>query len=277
MITEVKAPKLTREQFAKVCEQIYALCGIKLTEGKEELVQSRLSKRLQALNLQTFEQYLDYVKKDSSKQEIVKMIDVLMTNKTSFFRENQHFDFLRERVLPALEAERNKRLRIWSAACSSGEEPYSIGITLHESIQSFNTWDARILATDISTRILAKAQAACYTADVLQPVPAALQKRYFTECKDEKGVFQLSDKVRNLVKFARLNLMHEFPMRGPFDVIFCRNVMIYFDKPTQEKLVNRFYNLLAPGGFLFVGHAESLIGAKHGFRYVQPAVYVKGE
>lgn len=274
MINELKSPKLTRDQFAKVCERIYSLCGIKLSEGKEELVQSRLTKRLAALQLQTFEQYLDYVKTDSTGQETIRMIDVLTTNKTSFFREIQHFDFLRDRILPALDADK-KRLRIWSAACSSGEEPYSIGIVLHESIANFATWDARILATDISTQILARARAACYGEDVLLPVPAALRKRYFTEAKGENGGWQVCERVRKLVKFARLNLMHEFPMRGPFDVIFCRNVMIYFDKPTQEKLVNRFYRLLAPGGHLFVGHAESLIGSKHGFRYVQPAVYKK--
>lgn len=271
MKTEVKSQKLTREQFGKVSQHIYALCGIKLTAGKEELVQSRLSKRLQALDLQTFDEYLNYVETDKSGREIVQMIDVLTTNKTSFFREIQHFDFLREQILPQLDTEK-KQLRIWSAACSSGEEPYSIGILLHEAIPNFASWDARILATDISTEILARAQAACYTNDVLMPVPTALQKRYFTQ---SNGGWQVADKVRNLVKFARLNLMHDFPMRGPFDVIFCRNVMIYFDKPTQEKLVNRFYELLAPGGHLLVGHAESLIGAKHNFRYVQPAVYLK--
>ncbi len=200
------------------------------------------------------------------------MIDALTTNKTSFFREIQHFIFLREQILPKLP---KKQLRIWSAACSSGEEPYSIAILLAESLPNFKNWDTRILATDISTKVLAKAKEAVYETEILEPIPQDWRQKYFKKEDPQGKTWRLAPELRNLISLARLNFMEKFPMRGPFDVIFCRNAMIYFDKPTQEMLVRRFYDLIAPGGYLFVGHSESLTGAKHDFKYIQPAIYQK--
>jgi chemotaxis protein methyltransferase CheR len=263
---------MNSHQFDQLCNKVYELCGINLKKGKEELVHARLQRRLSELKLNTFEQYFNFVDNDKQGKEIIKMIDVLTTNKTSFFREIQHFEFLRDRILPNLN---DQRLRIWSAACSSGEEPYSIAILLAETLPNFQNWDIRILATDISTKVLAQAKAAVYDSETLEPVPDAWRKKYFEKADPAGKSFRVVPRLANLISFARLNFMDKFPMRGPFDVIFCRNAMIYFDKPTQENLVRRFYELIAPGGYLMVGHSESLTGTKHNFRYIQPATYQK--
>ena len=264
-------PQMTTKQFEHLCRKVYDLCGINLKTGKEQLVHSRLSKRLFALKLDSFEEYFNLVESDPKGLELVWMIDSLTTNKTSFYREVQHFDFLRGEIIPQLK---KKTLRIWSAACSSGEEPYSIAILLREELPNFKTWDVKILATDISTRVLQKASEGVYDDEILKPVPAAWRQKYFAP---EPGVkaSRIAPSIREMVRFARLNLMEKFPMKGPFDIIFCRNVMIYFDKPTQEKLVQRYYDILAPGGYLMVGHSESLTGAAHSFKYIQPATYQK--
>ena len=271
MKADLTSLKLSPKYFDQVCQQVYSISGISLRTGKESLVQARLIKRLHELDLSTFEDYFDFLSHDKSGRELAAMIDVLTTNKTSFFRESQHFDFLTRKILPSLESE--KKLRVWSAACSSGEEPYSISLLLHEEVQDLASWDVRILATDISTRMIERARSGTYERQVLTEVPQAMATRYFSN-KGEK-LFQLRDSVRSLVRFAKLNLMDTWPMSGPFDVIFCRNVMIYFDKATQQQLVGRFWNLLKPGGHLFIGHSESLSGSAHKYRYVQPAVYVK--
>lgn len=263
---------MSPQQFRHLCDRVYSLCGINLKTGKEELVHSRLQKRLSALNLSSFEQYFKFLDDDRQGLEVVWMIDALTTNKTSFFREIQHFVFLREQVLPHI---RGNRLRIWSAACSTGEEPYSIAILLAESLANFKQWDTKILATDISTKVLAKAKEAVYETEILEPIPQDWRKKWFHKEDATGRTWRLDPQLRSMVSLARLNFMDRFPMKGPFDVIFCRNAMIYFDKPTQEKLVQRFYDLIAPGGFLFVGHSESLTGAKHSFNYIQPAIYQK--
>ena len=263
---------MNTQQFEKLCRRVYDLCGINLKSGKEELVHSRLNKRLNALNLDSFEEYFKFLDNDRQGKEVIWMIDALTTNKTSFFREIQHFEFLRERVLPNLK---EKKLRIWSAACSSGEEPYSIAMLLAETLPNFKNWDIRILGTDICTKVLEMANQAVYSADLLEPIPAAWRQKYFTAENASKSTYRLLPELRKLVRLGRLNFMDNFPMRGPFDVIFCRNAMIYFDKPTQETLVRRFYDLIAPGGYLLVGHSESLTGAKHDFTYIQPATYQK--
>ena len=264
----LKETQISPSQFDHVSRTVYDFCGIKLTKEKQTLVNSRLTKRLYALKLDNFGEYFKIVERDS--QEFSKMIDSLTTNKTNFLREIQHFEFLRKKVLPNL---RSRRLRIWSAACSSGEEPYSIGMLLHEALPNISNWDIKILATDISSHILQKAQKAEYDDEHLVGVSPTLQQKYFTRTPSNKYVVR--DPVKNLVRFARLNLMGEWKMQGPFDVIFCRNVMIYFDKTTQGNLVNRFYNLIPSGGHLFIGHSESLNGITHNYRYIQPAIYQK--
>jgi chemotaxis protein methyltransferase CheR len=256
----------------RIRELIYTLCGIELTPEKDGLIKSRLSKRLRALGLSTFDEYVDVVERDRTRGEISEFVDALTTNKTDFFREPRHFDFRRATVLPAL-ARRGGPVRIWSAACSSGEEPLTLAMVLRESWSGIDRMDVRILGTDISSRVLAQARAAVYEREQLADVPPSLLARYFVPARP--GAMQASPQLTRMIAYARLNLLGEWAMRGPFDVIVCRNVMIYFDKATQERLVNRFHDLLAPGGHLLTGHSESLNGMSHAFRYVQPATYVK--
>lgn len=270
------SPRLQPWQFARICQLLYQVCGITLGPGKEELVGSRLQKRLHALRLDDYAAYLRYIQEDTSGQELVTMIDVLTTNKTSFFREQEHFTYVQRAILPTL-LQSETPVRFWSAGCSSGEEPYSLAIVLREAIADLDRRDVRILATDISTRILAQARQAVYEHDILGDVPAPLLQKYFSAIRHASApAYEVCSSVRALVRFARLNLMQAWPMRGPFDAIFCRNVMIYFDRPTREKLVQRYWTLLRPRGHLLIGHAESLSGVAHDFHYVRPAVYQKG-
>ncbi len=252
---------------------IYDMCGIELTPEKDGLIKSRLSKRLRALGFTSFDAYVDHVEREPSRKELSEFVDALTTNKTDFFRESRHFDFLGARVLPAL-AQRGGPVRFWSAACSSGEEPLTLAMVLRERWPALDRMDVRILGTDISSKVLAHARAGVYEEEQLRDVPRPLLAKYFTP-DDAAGAMRASPQLTRLISYARLNLLGDWAMRGPFDVIFCRNVMIYFDKATQERLINRFYELLAPGGYLLTGHSESLNGMTHQYQYVQPATYLK--
>jgi len=275
MAMELLTADLSRSQFNTIRAFLYQASGIKLADGKESLVKSRLMKRLRMLGLSSFDAYLEYLKTDSSECERRALIESLTINNTSFFREPQHFAFLRERILPRLESA-NRKIRIWSAGCSSGEEPYSIAIVLREALPDVDRRDVRILATDISTKILGEAREAIYEHYELKDVGPGLIKKYLTcTCARPVRHYRVNENVRKMVRFAQLNLMADWPMKGPFDVIFCRNVMIYFEKPTQQWLVQRFWELLEPGGYLLLGHSESLMTSAHRLRYVQPATYVK--
>ncbi len=272
--------ELTESDFRKISRLVYEHCGINLHEGKKELVRARLAKRLRLGNFRSFPEYMKTVMADTSGKEFSILVDSLSTNLTSFFRESQHFDFLRTKYLPRLLERKHKknehRLRVWSAGCSSGEEPYSIAITLLESVKGQGRWDMRILATDISTTVLDIARTGIYEAERVAPVPAPLKQRYLRmQRKNDSKIYEVGAEVRNMVIFRYLNLMEEWPIKGPLDCIFCRNVMIYFDKPTQSKLVNRYWDLLNSGGVLFTGHSESLTGIAHKFDYVQPTIYIK--
>ncbi len=267
--------ELTDRHFRVISGILHQRCGIKLTEGKEGLVKARLSKRLRHLGLGGFDQYLDYLNSDAGSGELYTMIDSLTTNKTSFFREDAHFHFLRDHILPAVR-QQGGRLRIWSAACSSGEEPYSIALLLKNVWPDIQKCDVKILATDISARVLDQAKSGIYSGEAVADVPRPMLERYFTACGSAANrEFKINDEVRSLIRFARLNLMEEWPMTGPFNLIFCRNVMIYFDKETQKKLVRRFWELLETDGYLFVGHSESLTATSKDYRYIQPATYRK--
>lgn len=275
MVSDSISFGLSRNQFNEISTLVYQLCGIDLHAGKETLVRSRLAKRLRALSIAGFDQYLEYLRNDKSMQEITAMVDSLTTNKTSFFRESQHFDYLKNFLIPNLKSQK-RDIRIWSAGCSTGEEPYTIAVVLLESIPDIERYNPRILATDISSRVLDAAREGTYRQDVIKDIPSDSLSKYFTCTKSQTiSDYKVKDKVKSMVRFARLNLMSEWPMKGSFDIIFCRNVMIYFDKPTQQKLVQRFGNMLAPSGHLFVGHSESLTKISHDLRYVQPAVYIK--
>ena len=262
-------------EFARVCELLYRTAGINITKGKEGLVMSRLGKRLRALGLDSYQDYLAHIEDDASGAEFSMMVDVLTTNKTSFFREDEHFTHLREHVLPTLVAG-GREIRIWSAACSSGEEPYTIAMVCTALLDKRDAVRVKILATDISSRMLAKARAGSYSAEQVREVPAHQLQAHFTKTGlGAAAVYVVDETIRSLVRFAKLNLMETWPMQGRFDIVFCRNVMIYFDPETQSRLVRRFHEILAPGGHLFVGHSESLTSRDHAFRNVRPAVYVK--
>ncbi|MCG6537599.1 MAG: protein-glutamate O-methyltransferase CheR, partial [Syntrophales bacterium LBB04] len=259
--------ELTASQFSRISRIVYERSGINFQLGKEGLVKGRLIKRLRHLRLTNFDSYLEYIQNAANSHELAVMIDALTTNKTSFFREPRHFDFLRMHILPRLQ---QHRLRLWSAACSSGEEPYSIAMQLREELPQVDSWDCRILATDISDRVLTKARQALYDEETVRGIPSALLCRYLTKVQSRPDIYRVNDNVRKMVTFAHLNLIEPWPMSGPFDVIFCRNVMIYFDKPTQKTLVYRFWRLLKPGGYLTVGHSECLMSASQEFKYAHP-------
>ena len=271
---------LTDKDFLTISNLVYKHCGINLHDGKKELVRARLSKRLRTGNFRTFSDYIKYVLDDRTGEEFSMLIDVVSTNLTSFFREVQHFEFLQNKLLPEMldrkQKNRDFKIRTWSAGCSSGEEPYSIAITLLDSVKEQDRWNIKVLATDISTRMLQSAQTGIYDSKRVEPVSPQQKNRYLMMRKENgQKLFEVAPALRNIVFFKYLNLMQEWPIKGPLDFIFCRNVMIYFDKPTQQNLVSRFYDILGPGGTLFTGHSESLTGIKHKFNYVQPTIYSK--
>lgn len=271
---------LGEEEFRRISDLVYEHCGINLHDGKKELVRARLAKRLHKGRFTTFSQYIKHVLEDPTGKEFSILVDSLSTNLTKFFREERHFEYLRTQLLPRLVSAGQRRgplrIRGWSAGCSSGEEPYSIALTLLESLGGKGRWDVKVLATDVSTRILERAQAGVYDRERIEPIPLPLRSKYLiTRRGEQKEQYEVGPALRELVIFRYLNLMKDWPIKGPLDFIFCRNVMIYFDKPTQARLIRRFYDLLASGGVLFTGHSESLTGIEHAFKYVQPTIYLK--
>jgi len=257
---------------------VYEHSRIHLGPDKRELVSARLGKRLRARQLTTITEYCQLLQGEQGEEELSDLIDVISTNHTFFFRENQHFDFVREVCVPEMlarrTAERWPKLNAWSAASSSGEEAYSLGITLTECLKGTN-WPWRIEGTDISHRILAKAQAGIYRDEVVSKMPANLLKAYFQRgIGPQEGNYRVKAELRDNVGFHHMNLLEgEPPFREPFQVIFCRNVMIYFDQATQEELVAKLTRWLVPGGYLLVGHSESLTGIRHSLKMVRPATY----
>lgn len=269
---------ITEKDFVMISDMVYKHCGINLHEGKRELVQARIAKMLRVGNFNSASEYMQHVLADETGERFADLIDALSTNLTSFFRENNHFEFLSSVFVPEMLARKRKqginRIRAWSAGCSTGEEPYTIAMTLLEAVPDTSAWDIRILATDISRRVLRTAQAGVYDKTRIDSVPAGIRGRYFVPADDRQRM-QAAPSLRGLIRFNYLNLQENWPFSGPFDFIFCRNVMIYFDKPTQERLVNRFFGCMESGGVLFTGHSESLTGVNHRFRYVRPTIYAK--
>lgn len=254
---------------------VYERSGISLGPGKEALVASRIGKRLRALGLKDYVSYLDFIAEDDSAREIGHLLDAISTHVTSFFREPEHFDFIGNVVSRWYEGGR-RTMRFWAAACSTGEEPYSLAIAMIEAIGRRRA-DMQILATDISQDVLDQAKKGQYTEEKIQNVNPEYLDRYFDlRDKDGETVYEVRRVVKNIISFARLNLAcTPFPMRGPFDIIICRNVMIYFDNTVRRRLLVELYRLLAPGGFLIVGHAESLTGMISDFVPFKPSIYVK--
>ncbi len=265
--------EISNEEFVRFRELLYQESGINLSDHKRTLLVSRLTKRLRTLNMHSFGEYYDYVVGGDSKgEEFVQMLDLLSTNKTDFFREPKHFDFLARQIIPELKPK--KKLRIWSSACSSGEEPYSIAITVCEAIAQ-ETWDCKILASDLSTRVLAHAAHGVYDKARVAGLDASRVKKYFLRGKNSDKV-KVKTELSEMITFRRINLMDdEYPIKTALDLIFCRNVMIYFDKETQERLVNNFYRYLKPNGYLFIGHSESLQWLSTPFVSIAPTIYQK--
>lgn len=266
--------------FSKLSEFIYAECGIRMPYSKKTMLEARLHRRLKSIGHSTFDEYCSYLfSPEGVANELVHMIDVVTTNKTDFFREPQHFSYLLEHALPRLVNERGAGLRrplmVWSAACSTGEEPYTLAMLLNEFSLRASGFAFDVLGTDISTRVLETARTAVYAAERIDPVPAELRRRYFMRGKrpgDER--VRVVPELRSLVHFRRLNFMEgDFGMREQMDVIFCRNVLIYFDRATQEKVVGRLCRHLAPGGYLFTGHSETLNGLNVPLNPVANTVY----
>jgi chemotaxis protein methyltransferase CheR len=265
---------LTNKEFQQFRDLAYKTFGLDLKEGKEQLVSSRLSKLIARSNFSSFNDYYDHVVADKTGEALLAMVDALTTNHTSFLREPAHFEFLCNHIVPELAG--RDRIRIWCAASSTGEEPYTLAFSVLEALPAGSRARVEITASDISTRVIETAQRAVYPAERLQGVPPALQSKYFLRGEGHsKGFYKVKPEVRKLVQFRRVNLVEPYPDMEPFPVIFCRNVMIYFDKPTQERVVNRLSHYLEPGGHLFIGHSESLMGTDQPLEYVMPAVYRK--
>ena len=268
---------LTRKDLSEIAAMIYADAGIYLNETKASLVYSRLSKHIRQLGLKGFREYCALVSSLAGASARKEMLSHLTTNFTRFFRENHHFDHLKSDVLPDLlaRARNGGRVRIWSAACSDGQEPYSIALTVLSLMPNVADYDFRILATDIDPKILAIARAGAYDANALETVNPAMRKQFFREADvGGRQKWQVDDRVKRLITFNELNLMAQWPFKGPFDVIFCRNVVIYFDEPTQMKIWSRFAGMLGDNGHLYIGHSERVSGeAKNQFDNIGITTY----
>lgn len=279
-LSEIYRAQLSETDFEKLGSMIYQIAGIKMPPSKKVMVQARLKKRLRALGMNSFPNYVDYVfSKEGLDAEIVHILDVISTNKTDFFRESIHFSFLSERVLPVFaQRSEGKLFKVWSAGCSSGEEAYTLAMVLNEFGLKVPGFDFSILGTDISTTILAMAKNAVFAESRLKPaVPERLIRRYFMKSKDPvKKWYRIIPEIRRKTQFSRLNFMDDrYPVTDMFDVVFCRNVLIYFDRDTQEQVVRKICNHLKPGGYLFHGHSESLIGMDLPLKNIQSTIFRK--
>jgi len=266
---------MEKSVFKKFSTFIYEKSGITLNENKEALVSSRVAKRMRYLGIEEHQAYLTYILNDESGEEIVHLLDVISTNVTNFFREEEHFTIVKEKMEEWLH-KGQRHFTFWSAACSSGEEPYTLAMVLRE-ITEAHPAEIRILATDISTKILEKSKDGVYDQKKMEHVPPRLREKYFTKIGyGENADYTVTEELSSIISFKRINLsVVPYAMKGPMDIVFCRNVMIYFDNRVRINLLKEIYRLLKPGGYLFVGHAESLTGILNGFTPVKPSVYVK--
>lgn len=254
---------LTAEDFSKIASMLHSETGIYLTEAKAALVYSRLAKRLRALGLENFRDYCSLVVGNEGLDERQNMISALTTNVTKFFREPHHFEHLRTVLLPPLldAAKRGGRVRIWSAACSDGQEPYTIALCILSLMPDANNYDIKILATDIDVKMLSHGRLGCYDTAALAQVPPDMRSKWFVKTEGSGGrMLGACEELRSLVSFKELNLVGQWPIKGPFQAIFCRNVVIYFEEQTQAKIWSRFAPLIAPRGMLYIGHSERVSG-----------------
>jgi chemotaxis protein methyltransferase CheR len=270
--------QLTDREYQLISGLVYKNFGINLGEKKRSLVSARLRRELLSGGFESFGEYYDHVVRDASGRALLTLVDQISTNHTYFFREKEHFDFLMSDVLPGITGKQKngmKKVRIWSAGCSSGEEPYTLAIILKEYLDvNLLNLDTGILATDISVSVLETAAEGIYPTDKISQVPPLYRQRYFSPLKD--GNWAVKQCLKDMVLFRRLNLMsREFQFKGLFQVIFCRNVMIYFDKATQQGLIEKFYRYTEPGGYLLIGHSETINRGTGLYKYIKPSVYQK--
>jgi len=263
----------TDADFRYVVEQAKRHAGIALADHKRDMVYSRLARRVRALGLSSIREYCDLLESARQDEEIGHFVNAITTNLTSFYREAHHFIHLKEQLA---KARKGQRIRLWSAGCSAGMEPYTMALTAIEALGNLQQYDIRILATDIDTNILDRAARGMYPQQDMEKVPRELLMKFFARREEGKEVFyEAGEELKRIIAFKPLNLMGEWPMKGPFDAIFCRNVMIYFDKPTQDRLLTRFGRLLAPQAYLYLGHSESVRGLEATFRLLNNTIYQK--
>jgi chemotaxis protein methyltransferase CheR len=276
LTSELLFSELGDKEFSLFRDIIFKESGINLTERKKTLMHSRLMRRLRALNLDNYKLYYEYLN-NNYQEEIINLINCITTNKTDFFREPRHFDFLKEVAFPEFEKKNKNRVRIWSAGCSTGEEPYSIAITIAEYFKSRHRPDIKILATDIDTDVLNRAISGIYKNENSGEAEENFSRGYFLKGKGEcSGSYLVKESIKNMVTFKRLNLLAEtYPMKGKFDIIFCRNVIIYFDKKTKDELIDKFHKYLTDDGYFFAGHSESLTNCPGEFYLIGNTIYGK--
>lgn len=272
--------RLSDDEFQLFRSLVYAHAGIALGPHKRHLLHARLSRRLRALGLASFKEYYDYLVDPAHGDEVVRFVNAITTNKTDFFREAHHFAYLKDRWAVERQAEAtrggSRRLRVWCAASSTGEEPYTIAMVLSEAGLVPPAWDLKILASDIDTDVLSAAREGIYSLDRAAPIPESLLKRYFLRRVGEKTEVRARPELRALITFRQVNLVEvPWPFRGPFDVIFCRNTLIYFDRDKQRSILERLVGVLRPGGILFLGHAESIFGLVEGLTHLGNTIYMR--
>ncbi len=270
------------QDFHFVARLLKSHTGIELADHKADMVYARLASRVRTLGLNAFGEYIALLERDGDEIEMGHLVNALTTNHTSFFRERGHFDHFHDIVVPESLALFRKgaqsRIRFWSAGCSTGEEPYSMAMTLRDCLGGQGRLDVRILATDLDSDVLETAKTARYPGEEFGPAPKGYRKRFATLEKDgDSDAWTIKDAIRSLVSFKRLNLLHDWPMAGPFDAIFCRNVMIYFDAETTRRLIDRFADMLRPGGWLYLGHAETIVGKTNRFERMDVTTYRKAD
>ncbi len=271
-------------EFNYIKDLVYEKAGIFLPPHKKIMVQSRLNSRLRANSLSNFKDYVGKLKNDKSfyEKEVLEVINKITTNKTDFFRENHHFEYLTKTFFPAkeksLQNSPQKKIRIWSSACSTGEEPYSIAITAEEYFKNKRNFEVKIIASDIDTNVIETAKKGIYKPDRLETVSDEFKKKYFSKINEKNGLFdyEVSQSLKNLIEFKKINLLEApYPFREKLDIIFCRNVIIYFDKPTQKRLFSNFYSILADDGIMVIGHSETLFGISDNFGFLGQTIYKK--
>jgi len=277
-LEEMRDFELTDREFNQIRKLVIEHTGISLSDAKRNLVYGRLSKRLRKMNIDDFRSYIQLLETPAGKDELANFTNAITTNLTSFFRENHHFDFLKSNVLPNLLRTNadTRKIRIWSAGCSTGEEPYSIAMAIREIIPENKDWDIKILATDLDTNVLAHAKLGIYSLERINNLSKPRLKKWFLRGKGERAdSVKVRSELQSIISFKQLNLMDAWPIKNQFDIIFCRNVVIYFDKPTQKVLFKRYHDMLKNTGHMFIGHSETMFKVSDDFKLIGNTTYVK--